>query len=522
VAAETSRLPDFKNEFSRNLIANSILFLINILIGLLIVPFYIDTLGLAAYGIIPLATSFTSYVMLILVSLNGAISRFLTINIQRSNVKGATTIFNTSLFSIIALLLIFAPIVVVIAWFTPDFFNIPDIERYSVFFLFTLIFFASLINALQSPFSAILYSLNKIHYINYIDIIRTLLSTGLIIALLFTLTPSVYYVGIAYFCSALFSLFLTIILSRRVYDKIQISANYFSKDQFFEIATFTKWILVDQVGTLLLYQLSLIIVNKQLGTAAGGEYAMVLIFFNLLWAITGLITSVLSPMYFTYFARGLFSSIHKLSIISVKCVGLVMALPIALICVFSPQLFTLWVGESFAHLSLLLWILLPPLTVIVACRPLILSYIAYNKVRLPAIFTIGAGIINLILAVILTNFYGFGEYGIAFAFIFALLLRNVIFVPWYAAKVQGVHPAELFRPVIPSVFAYLGLVIVGLSLESIVAIPASLLDIMLVSAGISLIYFIIVTRTILTNPERELIRSILPSGFSKVLPRWVL
>ena len=138
------------------------------------------------------------------------------------------------------------------------------------------------------------------------------MSTGLIVLFLFILTPSVWYVGLAYFCSALFSLFLTITVSRKVYDKIRISTAFFSKEQFYEIATFAQWILVDQIGTLLLYQFSLIIVNKELGTAAGGEYALVLIFFNLLWAITGLITAVLSPMFYTYFARGLFSSIHKL------------------------------------------------------------------------------------------------------------------------------------------------------------------------------------------------------------------
>ena len=522
MAAEPSKLPDFKDEFSRNLISNSVLFLINILIGLLIVPFYIDTLGLAAYGIIPLATSFTSYVMLILDSLNGAISRFLTIHIQRSDVIGATKIFNTSLFSIIAIIAIFAPVVVVIAWFAPGFFNIADVQQNSVFLLFVLVFFTSFMNALQSPFSAVMYSFNKIHYINYIGIIRTLMSTGLILVFLVFLTPTVWYVGLAYFCSAIFSLLLTITVSRKVYDKIRISTACFSKKHFYEIAAFAQWVLVDQIGTLLLYQLSLIIVNKQLGSAAGGEYALVLIFFNLLWAITGLITAVLSPMFYTYFARGLFSSIHKLSVISVKCVGLVMALPIALICIFSPQLFTLWVGGEFAHLSSLLWILLMPLTMIVACRPLILSYAAYNKVRIPAVFTIGAGIINLILAVILTNVYGFGEYGIAFAFIFALFLRTVIFVPWYAAKVQGIPAAQLYKPVIPSVLAYGVLVVIGLSVGAIVAIPASFLEIMLISGGVSLIYFVIVTHAILTNPERDLIRSILPSGISGILPRWIL
>ena len=315
--------------------------------------------------------------------------------------------------------------------------------------------------------------------------------------------------GLPYLIAAFFSFFLTVMVSRKVYDKIHISPAHFSKEQFFEITTLTKWILVDQIGTLLLLQLSLIIVNKELGTAAGGAYAMVLIFFNLLWTITGLITSVLSPIYYTYYARGLFSSLHNLSVISVKFVGLVMALPIALICIFAPQLLTIWVGEQYAHLSTLLWILLIPLTMIVAFRPLILSYAAYNKVRLPAIVTIIAGILNLFFAVLLTNVYEFGVYGIAIAFIFALWLRNVFFVPWYAARVQGVHPAEFYKPVVPSILAFLVLIVIGFSMISFFTVSVSVVYIIVFSGVISMVYLILVTRFILTNPERDLIRSIL-------------
>ena len=522
MSSETSAPPNFKKEFSRNLTSNLALFLINIFVGLLIVPFYIDTLGLAAYGIIPLATSFTSYVMLVLDSLNAAISRFLTINIQRSDLTSVTQIFNTALITIIGLILFFAPVAVVIAWFTPDFFNITDIERSGVFLLFALIFLSAFISALRSPFSAVMYAFNKIHYNNYISITYTLTSIGIILALFFTRTPSVCYVGLAYFLSAILSLVLTILLSRKVYDKILISITGFSKRWFFEITEFAKWILVDQIGTLLLLQLSLIIVNKEFGTAAGGEYAIVIMFFNLLWSITGLITSVLSPMYYTYYARRLFTTIHDLSVVSVKCIGLMMALPIALICIFSPQLLTVWVGEEFTHLSILLWILLIPLTMIVSTRPLVLSYSAYNKLRIPAMVTIIAGILNLILALTLPYVYDLGMYGIALAFILAMWLRNVIFIPWYAAKVQGVTPAAFYKPTVPGTLAYFALVIIGYPLVSILAIPASIVDVALVSAVISLVYLTIVIRVILTERERDLIRSILPSFVSRRVPAWFL
>ena len=163
-----------------------------------------------------------------------------------------------------------------------------------------------------------------------------------------------------------------------------------------------------------------------------------------------------------------------------------------------------------------------PLTMIVAFRPLVISFAAYNKVRLPAIITIISGILNLILAVLLTSVFGLGEYGIAFAFVFALMVRNVIFVPWYAARIQEVPLASFYSPVVPGVLSYGILVIMGLFLGSLVTVPASLPIIILISAGISIIYCIIVTQMILTMQERKLIRSILPFGISKKLPRWII
>lgn len=522
MSEESTSIPNFKKEFSRNITSNAIVFIISILVGLLIVPFYINSLGLAAYGIIPLATSITSYVMLVLDSLNGAISRFLTIHIQRSNLIGTNQIFNTALITIIGLIVLLAPVAVVIAWFAPDFFNITGIERNSVFLLFALIFLSSFVTALRSPFSSVMYAFNKIHYNNYVSILYTVSSIGIIVALFLTRTPSIVYIGGAYFFASVLSLIFTIALSRKVYNRISISFSYFSKESFLELTTLAKWILVGGVGALLLLELSLIIVNKEFGTALGGEYAIVMLFFNLLWSITGLITSVLSPMYYTYYARGLFYNIHDLSIVSVKCIGLLMALPIALVCIFSPQILTIWVGEKFAHLSLLMWIWLIPLTTIVAFRPLIIIYDAYNMVKIPGIATIIAGTLNLALAITLPYICGLRVYGIVLAFNFGLWLQYFVFSPWYAAKVQGVAPIEFYKPVIPGTLAYFILVVAGFLLTSIFIIPPSIVDIIFISTAISIIYLIIVIRIILKDAERELFRSILPFYVSSMIPSWLL
>ena len=42
-----------------------------------------------------------------------------------------------------------------------------------------------------------------------------------------------------------------------------------------------------------------------------------------------------------------------------KIVGLLASLPIALLCIFSPQVMTIWVGAEYAKLAPLVWCLIP-------------------------------------------------------------------------------------------------------------------------------------------------------------------
>lgn len=66
---ETGINQRFAAQLPRNLAANIAYFLVNVVIGVLLVPYFINTLGVAAYGIIPLATSITGYVAIVVQSL---------------------------------------------------------------------------------------------------------------------------------------------------------------------------------------------------------------------------------------------------------------------------------------------------------------------------------------------------------------------------------------------------------------------------------------------------------------------
>ena len=76
-------MPDENNQLlaaqlPRNLLANIAYFLVSVGIGVLLVPYFISTLGVAAYGLIPLAASITGYVAIFVQSLNTVVTRSTT------------------------------------------------------------------------------------------------------------------------------------------------------------------------------------------------------------------------------------------------------------------------------------------------------------------------------------------------------------------------------------------------------------------------------------------------------------
>jgi phosphatidate cytidylyltransferase len=61
----TGNQETFSKQVPKNLLANILYFLVNVIIGLFLVPFFIDSLGVASYALVPLATSLTGYVNLV-------------------------------------------------------------------------------------------------------------------------------------------------------------------------------------------------------------------------------------------------------------------------------------------------------------------------------------------------------------------------------------------------------------------------------------------------------------------------
>lgn len=505
-------------QFPRNLTANIAYFLVNIVIGILLVPYFINTLGVAAYGIIPLATSITGYVAVIVQSLNSSVSRFLTVDLQRGDYEAANKTFNTALLGLTAVILLMVPVILVVAYFAPAIFNVPTGQETGAILLFLGVSAAFLIRSWSGNFTVQLFAYNRLDLQNIVNLTNLIVQTGLIVLLFAFYGPNLAFIGGAHLIGALVASSISIILARRVCPHLQVSIHSFDRKKVRDLCGMGGWVLIDKIGILLLLQIDLIVVNILFGATSAGEYAIALQWVILLRAVAGVLSGILTPTILSYYARKQTETLIRITKSAVKLMGLAMALPIGLVCGLAPLLLTIWVGEQFIYLAPLMVLLTVHLAVNLAPQHLFPINIAYNRVRVPGIVTFLMGIGNFGLAVALPLLTGWGYYGVAVAGAIVYTLKNSLFIPWYTARTLGVSAHTFIRSMFPGVMAAVFIAAVAAALTAIFSLPA-LVMLTITGTVIAMVYLVIVWEFSLDKFERELFVSYLPPTLREILAR---
>jgi membrane protein EpsK len=272
-------------------------------------------------------------------------------------------------------------------------------------------------------------------------------------------------------------------------------------------------VAVNNIGAILYLGIDLLVVNRMFGPNAGGRYAAAAQWSALLRSLAGTVAGVFAPTMLYYYAR---HDIHGLVCYgrrAVKLTGLLMALPIGLVCGLSVPLLEAWLGPKFVDLAWLMSLMTVHLAVTIAVYPLFGIQQATNRVRVPAIVTLVMGAGNLGLAILLAGPMRLGLYGVAAAGAIALSAKNLIFTPLYAAHILQRRWDAFLWEILPLILLTLGTAVVGKLLVATGHVSGwfSLIE---AGAGISLVYVPIGYWIILSHEERRIAWSTLPRFLS--------
>jgi len=496
-----------KSKSVLNLISNILSLVLSMGLSMWLVPFIINTLGTEAYGFIPLTQQFVSYMTVISVALTSMSGRFFTIARRNDNMLEAETYFNTSLTAASIGSILIGILILFFSLFINKIINVPLYLLWDVRLAFLIYGIVFLIGMLTSIFSDAPFANNKIYLTSIVNIINIIVKFLVIVLILKVLVPRIWYISLGNLIAGFISLIVSVYFFKKLEPDIKINYHLFDIDKLKEILSSSVWNSFGWIGTILFLQIDLLVANWNLGPKLAGEYSAVLQLSTLLRTFSGAITSVFTPTIVALYATKRIKELVKYSNDSVNMTGLLISLPIGLVCGLGGVFLSIWINPSFIKYQGLLSLLTIHLSVNLSVQSLFAVQTALNKVKIPAVATVVMGVINLGLALLLSGPVGMGAYGIALAGAIVLTSKNLVFTPLYVAYITKQARYAYLKGVIRPVIATLGVAAFGYLVQNNITIN-NWYSFFIVCSGISVIYVIVVYLFLIKKEEKVLFKKI--------------
>lgn len=453
-------------QLSINLVANIAAFTINLAITFFLTPYITNSLGVEAYGFVALGTNLINFAALATTALNSMASRFISMEIHYGNWENANKYFNSVLISNVVLSGVFLfPLSVAIFYIDKIIYIPPNIVN-DVKGLFAFLFLSFFFSLIATPFTVSTFVTNKLHLKALREIESIALKALFLVGSFSLFSPTIFFVGFANLISVIYTGFFNVLYTKKFLKKITINKKFFELKSVKELTSSGVWNTLIQVGNLMLQGFDLILANIFLGPKAMGTLAIAKTVPTAILSLVGVIANVFMPDFTRLYANGkheeLLSSIKK----SMKILGTISVIPIAILVSFGEEFFALWIPTQDPKLLQILSIITIAMIVFSgSINSLYGIFTVTNKLKTNALVLLITGILNLLLVIVMLIWTNWGLYAIAATSTILSIIRNLMFTAPFGAKYLNQKWYIFFPEIIKGVISFVIVVGIGLSLN---------------------------------------------------------
>lgn len=491
-----------KKQITFNLVASITSFVINLGIGFFLTPYIINSIGVEAYGFVSLGSNFINYASLITIALNSMAGRFITIEIYKNNWLGANKYFN----SVLLANLILAGVMLV-----PSVFCVMYIDRIvnispelvtDVKALFSFLFANYLVSIVASSFSVATFAANKLYLKSLRDIEGRCIRVIMLILLFWVFKPAVFYLGLSGFVVTVYTCIFDVYYTKKLLPKITLKKLYCNVNAVRELIVSGLWNTIIRVGQILLEGVDLLIANLFISSISMGKLALAKTLPTLIVSLVVVMTGVFVPdftiLYATKKTEDLVTSIKT----SMKILGIVVNVPVAMLVVFGKELFMLWVpNQDYRVLHILSIISIITIVISGPINSIYCIFTVTNKLKTNAWILLSTGVINIIVVIILLSTTSYGVYIIAGVSTIMGIVRNLVFTVPFGAKYLGLKWTSFYPEVFKSVIGTMIIIAIGCCVNYIVSIESW--GSLFVCGGITSIIGVVVNLILILNREER-------------------
>lgn len=436
-------------QIARNLIFNSVSFVINFIISFFFTPYLIRVVGKEAYSFFPLINNMIGYTSIITTAVGSMAGRFITMRIYKDDIEDANRYLNSMWVANLFLSIVFTLMGVIVVVFIDDILSVPTYLLSDVRWLFGLGLFSIILGLLTGYLGIPTYVRNRVDLSSSRNVMTNLIRIGTILALFALFKPSIVYMSLSALIASIAGIVFNYNLKKKLLPELTIAPRrYFNFSYVRTLTGSGVWNSVNSLSNTLLYQLDLFITNIFISASATGDYAIAKTAPNLILQLLAMLSGTFVAHFNILYAKGEINTVVSETRKSMVIVGMLIGLPIGFLTIFSDCFYNLWVpGQDVTILFWLTVLTVVPMVLGGSINPIFGLFATTNKLKVPSLVVLFSGLSQLIVIVILLKFTSLGIWAIAITSLVQSVLRNSIFTPIYGAKVLG-KPWYTFYPTV--------------------------------------------------------------------------
>lgn len=479
-------------------------------INFFLTPYITETVGVAAYGFVPLASNFVSYVAIITTAFNSMAGRFITVALQKENQQEAGEYFSTVFFMNLMLAVVTGTIFTLVLAFLTKIIHVPEELTTDIVILFALSFASAVFSLIMNVFASATFCKNRLDLKSVVSIIGTVVRAVLLVVLFALFPAKVYFLGIANISVNLVEGFSNLVIQRKIMPELRVEKKNFRTEHIRTLFASGVWNSVSQLSSILMTGLDLLVANIYINATDSGILSIAKIMPSLLYTGIALFVSAFGPQFVIDYAghkdsKALLGTMD----FSAKLISFCSVIPVAGFIGFGKEFFQLWVPEQDAQLLMILAALtMLGDAVSYPVKAFDNIFAAVNKLRWPAIATLTCGLLNVAMMIPLLRYTNWGLYAVAGTSTFLLAVKDVGFKIPYIARIVKVSPWYFLKYVLK--YSVSALIIIELSLVVKHLIPVTgwfilILDAIIVGVfALAINYFLLLRKTDRERLKKEI------------------
>lgn len=442
--------------FIVNLISNGLSALSGIGLSFFLTPYIVATLGKEGYGFYPLSNNFVMYAGILTTALNSMSTRFITISLEKNDIKQVNIYFNSVLFGNLLISVFFFFVGALFCFFADLILEIPTHLKPDVKLLFAFVFLGLIINVSSSIFSVSSFALNRFDKLAMINIGVNIIRLLTIILLFYIFTPQLYFLGLSSVFSAFYFLFASYRMTKRILPEVYFSLGDFSWHALSILVGAGIWNSVLALSNVINTQVDLILANRFFGASEMGILSLTKFVPTALQLLLGIIVPLFLPELLKAYANGDTKRMKVNLDHSFKAIFLIVLLPIAMFFVYGEDFFKLWLpNEDSKQLYILSIITLIPFLIHGTIETIHHVFVITNKLRAASFWGVFVSMASFILVILLCRYSKLGIYAIPIATLITGTISHLTFTPLYAAKCLDEKAVYFYKRILKGAISFI-------------------------------------------------------------------